>query len=106
MEHMPHNAAVAGYFVADANLVVRMIGSETILVPVTSGVGDLDSIYTLSDVASRVWSLLRAPVSLDQIVRAICAEYDAAPAVVTEDVGAFLETLMSRNLVHAVAAAP
>lgn len=94
---------ISRYFVADDNLVVRTIGSETILVPVTSGVGDLDSIYTLSDVASRVWSLLRTPVSQDRIISVICAEYDVTPEVVSRDVGEFLDTLISKNLVRAVA---
>jgi hypothetical protein len=95
-------SGTAAYFVADPNLVVRMIGNETILVPVTSGVGDLDSIYTLSDVASRVWGLLRTPVSLDEIVKMICAEYEVTPAAVAADVREFVATLLARNLVHAV----
>jgi coenzyme PQQ synthesis protein D (PqqD) len=103
MEHMTDNPAAAEYFVADANLVVRRIGNETILVPITTGVGDLDSIYTLSDVASRVWGLLGTPVSLDHIVSAICAEYEVTSAVVAKDVSELLATLMSRNLVRAVA---
>ena len=51
-------------FVAATGLVSRRIGEQTILVPITSGVGDLDAIYTLSDVGSRVWALLQSPCSL------------------------------------------
>ncbi len=103
MEHVTDNSTAAEYFVADANLVVRKIGNETILVPVATGVGDLDSIYTLSDVASRVWGLLRTPVSLDHIVSVICAEYEATSAVVSKDVSELLATLTARNLVRVVA---
>jgi hypothetical protein len=92
------------YFVADANLVVRAIGTETILVPVTSGVGDLDSIYTLSEVASRVWSLLRTPITRDGIVAVICAEYDVTADVAAKDVDDFLAALITKSLVRAVPA--
>lgn len=102
---MPDNPS-AGYFVADANVVARTVGSETILVPITTGVGDLDSIYTLSDVASRVWSLLRTPVSIERIVSVICAEYDVAPDVVAGDVRELIAGLMSKNLVRMAAELP
>jgi coenzyme PQQ synthesis protein D (PqqD) len=59
-------------------------------------------LYTLSDVASPVWSLLRTPVSLDLIVSQICAEYEATSAVVSKDVGGLRARLMSRKLVRVV----
>ena len=90
-----------GVFVASTAIVARRVGEETILVPVSSGVGDLDAIYTLSDVAARVWTLLREPASLRQIVDVVCDEYDVAREVVTQDVSEFLETLASKKLVEA-----
>lgn len=90
-------------FVAHEGLVCRRIGGETILVPVSSQVGDLDAVYTLSDVGSTIWTLLRQPVSAGEIVEALCAEYDVTSAVASEDVAAFLNVLLSRKLVNAAA---
>jgi len=39
----------------DKNLVARSIAGETLIVPVRSGVADLDYIYALNEVGSRVW---------------------------------------------------
>jgi hypothetical protein len=91
-------------FVADKALVTRRIADETILVPVSSRVGDLDSIYTLTDVGSRIFALLQdAPVSLDEIVSVVCAEYDVPPVVAAADAVAFIEALVAKKLVHPVA---
>src|SRR5947209_16996075 len=55
---------------------LRQVGSESILVPIRNSVGDLDSVFTLNEVASRVWGLLNGQQSLDAIVEIICDEYD------------------------------
>ena len=90
-------------FVADTALVTRRIADETILVPVSSRVGDLDSIYTLTEIGSRIWSLLQeAPISLDQIVSVVCAEYDVSAEVASEDAAAFIDTLVAKRLAHPV----
>ena len=98
------NAQSGRCFVADTALVTRRIADETILVPVSSRVGDLDSIYTLTEIGSRIWSLLQAaPVSLDQIVGVVCAEYEVSADVAAEDAAAFIDSLVARRLAHPVA---
>lgn len=87
-------------FVARTGLVCRRIANETILVPVASQVGDLDSIYTLNGVGPAVWTLLREPVSVRQIVEVLCAEYDVAPGVASKDVAEFLDRLLEQKLVE------
>jgi hypothetical protein len=90
----------AELFVADTRVVVRQVGVETLLVPVSSGVGDLDSIYVLSDVGSAVWSMLAEPISFGDIVSRVCAEYDVEPEHAARDVDEFLEELKGKKLVH------
>ena len=97
------NAKSSRSFVADTALVTRRIADETILVPVSSRVGDLDSIYTLTEIGSRIWSLLQeAPISLDQIVNVVCHEYDVSEEVAAEDAAAFIDSLVARQLAHPV----
>ena len=96
-------AASERRFVAHTGVVSRRIANETILVPVASNVGDLDAIYTLSDVGSEVWALLRAPVSVQQIADVLCAEYDVRPDVAMKDVHEFLDKLVATKLVEPVA---
>lgn len=86
-------------FVAHTGVVTRRIGNETILVPVSSRVGDLDAIYTLTEVGSSVWALLREPASLRQIADVVCAEYDVTSDVALKDVAEFLDVLLAKKLV-------
>jgi hypothetical protein len=85
---------------ADDGFVTRRIAGETIIVPVSSRVGDLDAIYTLNDVASRVWSLLEAPRSVQEIVAVLCEEYDAPREQVAADVVGLLDELQASGLVR------
>ena len=45
-------------FKKDPNMVSRKIADEVILVPIRQNVGDLESIYTLNEVATRIWELM------------------------------------------------
>ncbi len=84
----------------DNGFVTRRIAGETITVPVSSRVGDLDAIYTLNEVGSRVWTLLEAPTSPDQIAKALCQEYDAPLDQVTSDLAELLDELKASGLVR------
>src|SRR5262249_25086912 len=85
---------------ADSRLVVRRVGAETLLVPVSSGVGGLDSIYTLSEVGSRVWAMLAQPVSVADIVGPVCTEYEVEPDQARHDIVDFLNLLDAKKLVQ------
>lgn len=89
-----HNAADDGF-------VTRRVAGETIIVPVSSRVGDLDAIYTLNEVASRIWTLLESPRSVEEIVSILCDEYDAPRDEVARDVIEIVDELQGASLVQA-----
>lgn len=90
-------------FVAHPGLVSRRIADETILLPVSSKVGDLDAVYTLSPVGSSVWTLLQQPVSLRQMIDAVCAEYDTEAHTAASDLTDFLDALLEKRLIDRTA---
>lgn len=85
----------------DNGFVTRRIAGETIIVPVSSRVGDLDAIYTLNDVGSRVWTLLEAPTSVQEILAVLGQEYDAPREQVESDLVELLDELQANGLVRA-----
>lgn len=87
----------------DKNLVARSIAGETLIVPVRSGVADLDYIYALNEVGSRVWELLDERRSVDKVVEAICTEYEVPPEQATRDIGELLSSLEAAGLIHGTA---
>lgn len=79
--------------------VTRRIGDETVIVPVTGRVGDLDAIYTLNDVGSFVWELIDGTRSARTIVDALLDAYDVTREVAAQDVDELLAALRSKGLV-------
>jgi len=84
------------------DVVVRRVGEESVVVPIRNRVGDLDSIFTLNEVASRVWELLDGARPLDAIVETICEEFEVTSDVARSDVQELLDALQQVHLVEAV----
>jgi len=84
------------------HVVSRKVGPESVLVPVGKNVADLESVYTLSEVAARVWTLLDGELALPSLVERICAEYDVDVPTAEADLGELLASLEEAGLVSAV----
>lgn len=82
-----------------ADVVCREVGHESILVPLSHNVGNLDFIYTLSPVAARIWSLLDGQRSVSQIVDALCDEYEVERERAASDVAELVRDLGEVSLV-------
>ena len=83
-----------------SDLVTRDISGETIIVPVEGHVGDLDSIYTLNEVGSTIWALIDGQTSVDQIVAAICDQYEVTPEEARRDVVELIDSLEAAGLIR------
>lgn len=84
------------------DIVCRRVGGESILVPIRQNVGNLDYVYTLSEVAADVWTLLDGKHSVDAIIDAICERYDIDRATATADVTTLVTDLTEAALVSQV----
>jgi hypothetical protein len=79
------------------SFVTRRIAGETILVPVTGHVAELDSIYTLNEVGSFIWHLIDGRRSARAIAEAVSAEYDVSLEQALLDVDELLTTLEAKG---------
>jgi hypothetical protein len=87
-------------YIKETNLVTRDIVGETIIVPVKSNVGDLDSIYTLNEMGTLIWGLIDGNNSVGQIVDAICGAYDVTHEEAEKDALGFLKSLETGGLIR------
>lgn len=88
------------YAPSDA-VVAREIEGEIVIVPLTAGVGDLeDELYSLNETGKDVWRLLDGR-TLDEVVDALLAEYEAPREEIDRDVRGLLGELLSRGIVRA-----
>jgi hypothetical protein len=86
----------------DRGFVTRHIAGETLIIPVAGRVGDLDAIYTLNEVGSRIWDLIERPTTVVRIADVLSREFDVSSEEATRDVLEFLDLLEARRLVEAV----
>ena len=80
-------------FVKDDSIVARKIGEEFILVPIRQRAGEVESIYTLNEVAARVWELIDGQRRVGEIRDVIVAEFEVSPEEAEADVVEFLGQL-------------
>lgn len=75
------------------SIVSRKIAEETILVPIRQDVGDLGSIYTLNEVAARIWELIDGKRKAGEIKDKIVAEFEVTPEEAENDLIDHLQQL-------------
>lgn len=76
------------------NVVARTLDGEAVLLDLAS-----EEYYSLNEVGSRIWELADGEHSVDDMVAAIVAEYEAERAQVEEDVLDLLDELGREGLV-------
>src|SRR5579863_10056198 len=84
-------------------VVARVVGGETLIVPVRSKVGDLASIYSFNGTGSLIWKLLESPRTVAQLATAVAQAYEVDSAQAERDVTNFVNEMKSVGLVEAQA---
>lgn len=79
-----------------ADVIFRDLEGEAVLLDLASG-----RYFGLNPVGTRVWTLLDGGATVDGVVGAISAEFEADPDEVTRDVDELLAELMARGLLIA-----
>jgi hypothetical protein len=97
---MDHASLVVQRSDDQRSFVTREIAGETLIVPVTGRAMDLESIYVLNPVGSRIWALLRSPTTAGQIAGIVASEFEVSPEHAAGDVTEFLESLSARGLIR------
>src|SRR5216684_7797715 len=97
---MDHASMVVQRADGRQSFVTRHIAGETLIVPVTGHVMDLESIYVLNPVGSRIWELLRSPTTADRIAEIVVSEFAVSPERAAGDVVEFLDSLGARGLIQ------
>ena len=82
------------------NVIAREIEGELIIVPIASGVSQGDEeLYTLNESGRAVWTYLDGTKTLQEIVDALVADYDANSELIARDVRGLVGELLSRHIV-------
>ena len=82
------------------DLVEREIEGEIIIVPLTSGIGDLeDELFSLNEVGRDVWARMDGKKPVSEILAEVEGIYEVGRKKLTTDVLGFLAELEKRKLI-------
>ncbi len=97
---MGEEVRIDGVYKPSEDIVVREIEGELIIVPLTSGIGDLeDELFTLNETGRAIWSRLDGRASLGDIARSLASEYEGDPKTMAEDVSGLAGELLRRRMI-------
>jgi hypothetical protein len=75
------------------DIVCRTIEDETILMPIYKTSDEINCIYTLNDVAARIWELINGKRSLGKIKKTLLGEFKATEGELDKKLDKFLKDL-------------
>lgn len=75
-------------------IVTADMNGETVMMDVMSG-----KYYNLGSVGGRIWDMLQAPMSREQLVAALIREYDVSSEQCSRDIAPFLEKMTTIGLI-------
>jgi len=85
------------------NVVAREIEGELIIVPLTSGIGDLeDDLFTLNETGKAVWRLIDGQKTIKKIARELSSEFEAPPDEIERDLLGLAGELVKRRMLVVV----
>jgi Coenzyme PQQ synthesis protein D (PqqD) len=78
--------------------VSRVIAGETLVVPICSGVGDMEAVYTFNALGAQLWDLLEQKLSAEELVAWLTQNFEVAPEAARTDVQIFVDDLKQTGL--------
>ena len=89
---MDEKVNLSSIYKPSEDVVARDIQGELIIVPITSGIGDLeDEIFTLNETARVVWNNLDGKRTLRVLIDKLSVEFDSPAAEIENEVCGFTE---------------
>ncbi|MDD5155135.1 MAG: PqqD family protein [Candidatus Omnitrophica bacterium] len=100
---MEIKASLNSIYKPSEDVVTRDIQGEFIIVPITSGIGDLEGeIFSLNKHGRAIWDKLDGKKTIKDIAKELSLDFDGAPEDIEKDVlGLTQELLKKKMLVEA-----
>ena len=90
-------------YVPSEDIVAREIEGELIIVPLVSGIGNMeDELFTLNETGRAIWDRLDGQKSLKVLVEELSTEFEDPAGEIEKDVIGLVGELLKRRMVVAV----
>jgi hypothetical protein len=89
----------SGTYVPSDDVVVREIEGELIIVPLVSGIGNIeDELFTLNETGRAIWERLDGKKSLKDVAKELSSEYEAPEGEIEHDLIGLVQELLKRRM--------
>ena len=90
---------ISKIYIPSENVVARNIQGELIIVPITSGVGDLeDEIFTLNKTGKVIWEKMDGKKRLKDIAKEISSDFEGSIETIENDILGIAQELCKRKM--------
>lgn len=90
-------------YIPSEDVVARKIEDEFLLVPIASGIGDMeDALYTLNETGRIIWQKLDTGKTLNDVINELLKEFDGPRKTIEADVCGIVAELLKMNMVEKV----
>lgn len=90
-------------YIPSEDVVAREIEGELIIVPLTSGIGDMgDEIYTMNETGRAIWKALDGKKNLQEVITSLKSEFEAKEDAIETDVQGLVAELLRRKMLVSV----
>jgi hypothetical protein len=94
---MDINVSLEKAYIPSEDIVAREIEGEIIIVPLVSGIGDMeDELYTLNETGQAIWKLLDGKRNLNEVATELEKEFDGEE--IRRDVLGFVTELVRKRI--------
>jgi len=81
-------------------VAAREIDGELIIIPITSGIADLeDEIFRLNEIGQVIWNKLDGNRSLSDVARELTSAFEVSLEKAEKDVIGFVEKLLKKKII-------
>ncbi|MFC1979903.1 PqqD family protein [Chloroflexota bacterium] len=97
---MNANTNLDAIYAPSQDVVCRELKRELIIVPLVSGIGDMeDELFTLNESGRAIWGRLDGKRSLKDVIEELSAEFEVPTAQLQRDLIELVEELLRRRMV-------
>ena len=89
-------------FVASENIVTRKVAGETILVPISGNLANMQRLFTVNEIGELIWQQLDGKRTLDAIRQELMDAYEVDEVRLEADIREFIEKMYRDGLIEKV----
>ena len=95
---MESKVSLNAIYAPSEDVVAREVQGEFIIIPIASGIGDEDNIFTLNEFGRAIWDKLDSKKSLKEVVNSLCLEFDSSETEIEKDVLGLTKELLKKKI--------